>query len=81
MLQVGGHPFLYADQFYNEEEFETLFDLRLWRVVRDKYSATGAFPSLWDKVSLLGVQRGVVLSCCGGAVRATLLLHVPIREY
>ena len=50
VLSVGGHPFLYADQFYHEAEFEQLFDLDLWRKVRVKYHADGNFPGLWEKV-------------------------------
>jgi len=48
--KVGGHPFLYADQFYTEEEFEQLFDLTLWQACRQKYHAEGNFPKLWNKV-------------------------------
>lgn len=33
-----------------EEEFEAMFDLRLYRQVRRKYKADGAFPILYDKV-------------------------------
>ena len=50
VIRVGGHPFLYADQFYNETEFEELFDLKLWHHVRSKYHASRNFPTLWDKV-------------------------------
>mmetsp|Transcript_142534 Transcript_142534/g.443260 ORF Transcript_142534/g.443260 Transcript_142534/m.443260 type:complete len:104 (-) Transcript_142534:65-376(-) len=48
--RVGGHPFLYADQFFTEKDFEELFDLTLWRECRAKYHAEGNFPTLWDKV-------------------------------
>merc|ERR1712032_919051 len=48
--RVGGHPFLYADQWCTESEFEELFDLKGWRRCRQKYSADGNFPTLWDKI-------------------------------
>jgi len=48
--KVGGHPFLYADQFCTESEFEEMFDLTAWRKVRDKYKASENFPTLWEKV-------------------------------
>jgi delta24-sterol reductase len=48
--QVGGHPFLYADNFFTEKEFEEMFDLTLWRKCRTKYHAEGNFPTLWEKV-------------------------------
>lgn len=47
---VGGYSFLYADIFMNREEFEEMFDLALYEVVRKKYKAEGAFPHLYDKV-------------------------------
>ena len=50
MERVGGHPFLYADQWFSEADFEKLFDLTLWRSVREQYGAEGNFPTLWDKI-------------------------------
>lgn len=47
---VGGFSFLYADIFMTREEFEKMFDLTLYEVVRKKYAAEGAFPHLFDKV-------------------------------
>ncbi|XP_050506837.1 delta(24)-sterol reductase-like [Diabrotica virgifera virgifera] len=47
---VGGFSFLYADIFMNREEFEEMFDLSLYEVVRKKYHAEDAFPHLYDKV-------------------------------
>ncbi|XP_068620513.1 delta(24)-sterol reductase-like [Battus philenor] len=47
---VGGYSFLYADIFMTRKEFEEMFDLKLYEVVRKKYNAEGAFPHLYDKV-------------------------------
>lgn len=47
---VGGYPFLYADIFMTRSEFEAMFDLTAYEKVREKYSAKGAFPHLYDKV-------------------------------
>lgn len=47
---VGGFSFLYADIFMTRKEFEEMFDLTLYEVVRKKYKAEGAFPHLYDKV-------------------------------
>lgn len=47
---VGGYSFLYADIFMTRDEFEVMFDLSLYREVRKKYKAEGAFPDLYDKV-------------------------------
>jgi delta24-sterol reductase len=47
---VGGYSFLYADIFMTESEFEEMFDLTLYRQVRQKYKADTAFPTLYDKV-------------------------------
>jgi len=48
--RVGGHPFLYADLWCTEAEFEELFDLTLWRRCREKYGGDGNFPTLWEKI-------------------------------
>ncbi|CAH2984347.1 unnamed protein product [Chilo suppressalis] len=48
--EVGGYSFLYADIFMTRDEFEEMFDLSLYEVVRKKYKADGAFPHLYDKV-------------------------------
>jgi delta24-sterol reductase len=48
--QVRGFPFLYADTFMTRDEFGEMFDLRLYRRVRDKYGAAAAFPDLYDKI-------------------------------
>lgn len=47
---VGGYPFLYADTFMTKEEFNQMFDLTNYEIVREKYSATKAFPHLYDKI-------------------------------
>lgn len=47
---VGGFSFLYADIFMTRSEFEKMFDLTLYEIVRNKYKAEGAFPHLYDKV-------------------------------
>jgi delta24-sterol reductase len=48
--RVRGFPFLYADTFMTPDEFEAMFDLSLYREVRAKYAAQGAFPELYDKI-------------------------------
>ncbi|XP_057662796.1 delta(24)-sterol reductase-like [Diorhabda carinulata] len=47
---VGGFSFLYADIFMDREEFERMFDLGSYEIVRKKYGAEEAFPHLYDKV-------------------------------
>ncbi|KAJ6639587.1 Delta(24)-sterol reductase [Pseudolycoriella hygida] len=47
---VGGYSFLYADIFMNRSEFEEMFDLTAYEIVRKKYKAEGCFPHLYDKV-------------------------------
>lgn len=50
VIEVGGHPFLYADHWFTETEFEKIFDLTAWRQCRKKYEADGNFPTIWEKV-------------------------------
>ena len=38
---VGGYHFLYADTFLSREEFEEMFDLTAYEIVRKKYQAEG----------------------------------------
>ena len=38
---VGGYHFLYADTFLTREEFEEMFDLTAYELVRKKYHAEG----------------------------------------
>ena len=38
---VGGYHFLYADTFLSREEFEEMFDLTAYEIVRKKYYAEG----------------------------------------
>jgi delta24-sterol reductase len=44
--EVGGYPFLYADTWFTEEEFEECFDLTLWREARAKFRGT-CLGSFW----------------------------------
>jgi len=46
---VGGYHFMYADTFLTEKEFNEMFDLTLYEIVREKYHAKGAFPHVYDK--------------------------------
>lgn len=46
----GGFTLVWADIFMNREEFEHAFDHTLYRKMRKKLSAEGAFPEVWDKV-------------------------------
>ena len=41
--EVGGYPFLYADIFMTRKEFEEMFDLTAYELVRKKYHAEGSF--------------------------------------
>ena len=43
---VGGYHFLYADTFLTREEFEQMFDLTAYEIVRKKYFAEGKIPIL-----------------------------------
>lgn len=46
----GGFLHTYVDVFTTEEEFESMFDHTLWKRMRVKYKAEGAFPSIYDKI-------------------------------
>jgi delta24-sterol reductase len=48
--EIGGFLHTYCDVFSTEEEFEEMFDHTLWREMRAKYDADGAFPTIYEKV-------------------------------
>lgn len=48
--RVHGFSLLYADIFMTREEFEQMFDHRLYREQRERLGAVDAFPEVWDKV-------------------------------
>jgi delta24-sterol reductase len=50
--EVGGFVPLYQDVWMNRAQFEEMFDHRLYRRMREKLGAVGAFPEVWDKVRL-----------------------------
>ncbi|MDH3729455.1 MAG: hypothetical protein OER77_18140, partial [Myxococcales bacterium] len=50
--EVGGFVPLYQDVWMNRSQFEDMFDHRLYRRMREKLGAVGAFPEVWDKVRL-----------------------------
>ena len=43
---VGGYHFLYADTFLTREEFEEMFDITAYQLVRKKYHAEGRIGNL-----------------------------------
>jgi delta24-sterol reductase len=47
---LGGFLHTYCDVFSTEEEFKEMFDHTLWRQMREKYNADGAFPTIYEKV-------------------------------
>jgi delta24-sterol reductase len=48
--ELGGFLHTYCDVFSTEAEFEQMFDHTLWREMRAKYEADGAFPTIYEKV-------------------------------
>jgi Delta24-sterol reductase len=46
---VGGRKMLYAQNHYSEKEFWDVFDQNEYERVRQKHSATEAFPSFYEK--------------------------------
>ena len=47
---MGGFLHTYCDVFSTEEEFMEMFDHALWREMRARYAADGAFPTIYEKV-------------------------------
>ncbi|EDQ86828.1 uncharacterized protein MONBRDRAFT_27834 [Monosiga brevicollis MX1] len=47
---VEGFQMLYADMLQSREEFEEMFDHKLYRKMRKELGCEGAFPEVYDKV-------------------------------
>ena len=47
---VKGYQCLCFDTLQSEQDFETMFDHRLWRSVRQRYGLESAFPTVFAKV-------------------------------
>jgi delta24-sterol reductase len=47
--EMGGLKWLYAHNYYTEDEFWQVYDRESYKVLRKKFGAEG-LPSLWDKV-------------------------------
>lgn len=45
-----GFFLLYTDLFCTEEEFNQTFNFDLYNKCREKYHATDAFPTIWEKI-------------------------------
>jgi delta24-sterol reductase len=48
--ELGGFLHTYCDVCSTADEFEEMFDHTLWREMREKYDANGAFPTIYQKV-------------------------------
>ena len=46
-----GFQMMYADSYMTRDEFEGMFDCRLYEEMRAKYGCQGAFPHVYDKVN------------------------------
>ena len=49
LRELGGMKWLYAQSFYTEEEFWSIYDRRWYEALREKYNAT-SLPSVYEKV-------------------------------
>ena len=47
--ELGGMKWLYAQTFYSEDEFWSIYDRKWYNALREKYDAT-SLPSVYDKV-------------------------------
>ena len=66
LKSLGGMKWLYAQTFYTEDEFWTIYDRRWYEALRKKYKAEG-LPSVYEKVRTqvdvdelgrMGIERG-----------------------
>ncbi|KAF2501428.1 FAD binding domain-containing protein [Lophium mytilinum] len=51
LRKLGGIKWLYAQAFYTEEEFWSIYDRKSYNALREKYGASG-LPTVYDKVKV-----------------------------
>jgi len=51
LRKIGGFQALYAQTYQNREEFQEMFNHKLYNEVRNKYNCVDALPVVYDKVS------------------------------
>ena len=57
VCELGGMKWLYAQTFYSEEEFWSIYDRKWYDALREKYDAS-SLPSVYDKVSIKVLAGG-----------------------
>lgn len=57
LLELRGMKWLYAQTFYTEEEFWSIYDKESYQALRKKYGAT-ALPDVYKKVGWTGRNKG-----------------------
>ena len=55
VAELRGTKWLYAQTFYSESEFWSIYDRPWYDALRERYGATG-LPSVWEKVRTKGVD-------------------------
>ncbi len=64
-LELGGRKILYAQCYYPESEFWSIYDRQKYDKLREKYDSTKTFPDIYDKVI---VKEKYKVSYLGGLV-------------
>ncbi|HET9143835.1 FAD-binding oxidoreductase [Actinophytocola sp.] len=49
VTELGGHKSLYSTSYFDEADFWTLYNGRIYRELKDTYDPRGALPDLYDK--------------------------------
>jgi delta24-sterol reductase len=50
VVKIKGRKMFYADSFYSEEKFWSIYNREWYLNLRKKYGAQGVFPNIWQKV-------------------------------
>ena len=70
LRELGGMKWLYAQTYYNEEEFWTLYDRNWYDALRRKYSAT-SLPSVYEKVKVDVEAEKEAIATLGSSLQNT----------
>ncbi len=72
-IAVGARKTLYAQQFYTENEFWSIYDHDWYQELRDRYDATDAFPSVYEITHVDTLPEPSIRKSFRAMVKATFL--------
>lgn len=74
--KLGGRKVLYAHQYYPENEFWQIYDIKWYKVLRKKYHAESAFPDVYEKTYVKEKYQFSVLKGLWNVIKSPFKLPI-----